>query len=369
MTFKMRKIIKVMSVAAILSLPIFVFAETVVRSGGDVSIAANQIVENDFYAAGGSVTHSGEVRGDMYVMAGSITVNGKVGEDLTVLGGTVNTHERIGDDLRVLGGEVVVAGEVKGDVFVVGGQLRLLSTAKVGGNIYFYGGEAVIDGPVVGTIMGKADTFIVNAEAGGIDISGKLTLSDRASIEGDVNYISGEDLSRSPSAVVTGQISRGDEVESTKEDSRFGLFMLAAWFFTSFCVFFLFKKHLEQLWHTLKRDPARSSVIGAVALIVGPVLAVILLLTVLGAWFGLLLFVSLSLLILAAFVLLPIVLGRAIVSFVSGWNKMDYAAILVGFVAVFVLSLIPVLGALISILATIVTAGALLLTVYRWARE
>lgn len=366
----MKKTFKLVTAITLLSLPVLVFAETVVRSGGDVSLSANQIVENDFYAAGGTVTHSGEVRGDMYVVAGSVTINGKVAEDLTVLGGTVNTHETIGDDLRVLSGEVIVAGEVKGDVFVVGGQLRVLSTAKVGGNVYFYGGEATIDGPVSGSVMGHADSFIINAPVSGVDVTGKLTLSDRAAVEGDVGYVSDSELARSPSAVVTGEVSRSDEAtKETDDNSRFGVFMLVAWFFTSFSVFFLFKKQLEQLWHTLKRDAGRSGIVGAVALVVGPVLSVILLLTVLGTWFGLLLFAFLALLLLISFVLLPIMLGRSIVSFVSTWNRMDYTAILVGFAAVLLLTMIPVVGMLIFILASIMIAGALLLTIYHRIRN
>lgn len=365
----MRKIIKVAATMTLLSLPLFVFAETVVRSGGDVSLAANQIVENDFYAAGGSVTHSGEVRGDMYVVAGSVTVNGVVGEDLTAFGGTINTHETIGDDLRVVGGEVIVAGEVKGDLFVVGGQLRVLSTAKVGGNVYFYGGEASIDGPVSGMVMGKADKFVINAETGGVDVTGKLTLSDKASIEGDVSYVGDEELSRAPSAVVTGEISRSDTVEASENDGNFGLFMLAAWFFTSFCVFFLFKKQLERLWHTVKRDPSRSGIIGSIALIVGPVLSVILLLTVLGTWFGLLLLGSLAVLVLVAFLVLPIMLGRTVVSFVPSWNRMDYIAVVAGFASILLVLYIPVVGALVGLLALIITSGAILLILYRWIKE
>ncbi|OGG41774.1 hypothetical protein A2837_00990 [Candidatus Kaiserbacteria bacterium RIFCSPHIGHO2_01_FULL_46_22] len=350
--------------------PLYASAETVVRTGGDVSINAGQVVENDFYAAGGGVVHSGEVQGDMYVAAGSVTVNGEVGEDLTVLGGTINVHNTIGDDLRVVGGEAVIAGEVKDDVFVLGGKLHILSTAKIGGNVYFYGGEAVIDGEVLGTVMGHAERFTINSAVSGVDVVGVLELQDNASVKGDVRYQSEKEITRSQSAAVSGQIVRGDaaDAESSKK-SNFGLFALLAWFFTTLCLFFLFRGKLEQLWRRLRREPAKSGIFGLVAIIAGPILTFILFVTVLGAWLGLLTLIALTALILVGMLLLPIMLGRLTVSIFPQWDKMNFGTVLVGFIGTALLCSLPWFGGLLIFAALVITMGGLLLVVYRGIKD
>lgn len=346
-------------------------AETVVRTGTSVSVAVDQVVENDFYAAGGSVTHSGEVREDMYVFSGSVTVNGRVGRDLTVLGGTVGVHGPIGDDLRVVGGETVIADEVKGDVFVLGGQLRVLSTGKVGGNVYFYGGEAEIEGAVKGVVMGQAESFNINSAVGGVDVVGALTLSSAAAVKGDVSYESSRELVRAQNASVQGEIVRGASSNTMDEGggNDFGLVALVAWFFTSLCVYLLLRGRLEQLWSVMRREPVQSSIFGLVTLFAGPILGFILLITVLGSWLGLLMFLALAFALVVGFILLPIMVGRFAVSFFKQWNKLDYVTVAVGLALTAVLANLAWLGGLAIFVALVMTIGALVLAVYRKIKD
>lgn len=350
--------------------PAVAAAETVVRTGTSVSVAVDQVVENDFYAAGGSVTHSGEVREDMYVFSGSVTVNGRVGRDLTVLGGTVAVHGPIGDDLRVVGGETVIADEVKGDVFVLGGQLRVLSTGKVGGNVYFYGGEATIEGAVKGIVMGQAESFNINSAVGGVDVVGALTLSSAAAVKGDVSYESSRELVRAQNASVQGEIVRGTSGNATKEGGNdFGLVALVAWFFTTLCVYLLLRGRLEQLWSVMRQEPVQSSIFGLVTLLAGPILGFILLITVLGSWLGLLMFLALAFALVVGFILLPIMIGRFAVSFFKQWNKLDYVTVAVGLALTAVLANLAWFGGLVIFVALVMTIGALVLAVYRKIKD
>src|SRR3989344_4713335 len=98
----------------ILAIPSVALASSVMRTGEAVSVAADQAVEGDFYGLGNDVTVSGEVT----------------------------------DDLLVMAGEVTVAGEVQGDLVVLAGTLKVLSTAKISGDILFFGTDAEISGEV-----------------------------------------------------------------------------------------------------------------------------------------------------------------------------------------------------------------------------
>lgn len=360
-----------MSITLLLALvPLLAMAETVVRTGSSVSVEVNQTVENDFYAAGGTVTHSGEIKGDMTAAAGSLTINGEVGVDLNAVGGSIQVHAPIGDDLRLISGETVIGSDVGGDVFVLSGTLRILSSAKIGGNVYFYGGNAEISGPVAGAIMGQAESFSINSEVGSIDVTAvDVELLDGAVVAGDVSYSATRELSRASGASVGGEITRGaSRSNETDTGSSFPYIFFAIWLFTSFCFFLLFKPMIESVLESVKKDTLKVGVFGAVAAIVGPIVGIVLMATVLGVWLGILKMLFTIMLFIITMMVLPITTGGFALSFWKPHRRLDAVTVLAGMAIVVVLSLIPVVGAILIFLGYVVTLGAILYLLYQKGR-
>lgn len=361
----------VITLASVLSFfPMEVSAETVVRTGDSISIAVGQIVENNLYAAAGSVSLSGEVEKDAYILAGSVTTNGPIGADLTTVGGTIQTHASIGEDLRVVGGDVIVANDVGGDVFVIGGHLQILSSATVAGNVYFYGGEAEIEGVIEGNVMGQADVFFINNSVAGTDLSARrVVLGDQANIQGNLQYESVYDLERSVEATVEGEVlpSRVEEVED--QTTMIPLMFLLSWLFASLSVLLFFRSKVEELLFEIKNNPVRAGVLGIVAIIIAPVLSMILIATLLGSWIGIGLLLLGILLILGSLVLLPLMLGGYLLSFYRKRLRIDIWAALVGMLAIVIFGFIPLIGAILIALSLVMVAGAILYSIYRFGRR
>ena len=361
----------VITLASVLSFfPMEVSAETVVRTGDSISIAVGQIVENNLYAAAGSVSLSGEVEKDAYILAGSVTTNGPIGADLTTVGGTIQTHASIGEDLRVVGGDVIVANDVGGDVFVIGGHLQILSSATVAGNVYFYGGEAEIEGVIEGNVMGQADVFFINNSVAGTDLSARrVVLGDQANIQGNLQYESVYDLERSVEATVEGEVlpSRVEEVED--QTTMIPLIFLLSWLFASLSVLLFFRSKVEELLFEIKNNPVRAGVLGIVAIIIAPVLSIILIATLLGSWIGIGLLLLGILLILGSLVLLPLMLGGYLLSFYRKRLRIDIWAALVGMLAIVIFGFIPLIGAILIALSLVMVAGVILYSIYRFGRR
>ena len=243
-------------------LPLSVHAETVVRVAESVSIVADQTVEEDFYAAGGIVTMSGDIKGDMYAAGGSVTTNGTIAADLSALGGTVQVHGPVADDVRIVGGDVKIAEDVGGDVFVFSGTLTILSSATITGNVYFYGGEAEINGAVEGSIFGAADRIRVDSAVGGdIDVTASraLILGNRAAVAGDIRYASLGRLERAQNAVVEGEIIEREQI--VDETAGFGIGSIVVSFvihaFALLTLFIAFRTELESFARTAIRRVGR----------------------------------------------------------------------------------------------------------------
>lgn len=350
--------------------PVMTMAETVVRTGSSVSVEVNQTVENDFYGAAGTIDHSGEIRGDMTAAAGSLTINGEVGADVNAVGGTIQVHSPIGDDLRLISGETVIASEVDGDVFVFSGTLRILSSAKIGGNVYFYGGDAEISGPVAGAVMGSAESFSINSAVGSIDVTAvDLELQDGAVVAGDVTYSAARELTRAGGASVGGEITRGaSTVDATDKGSNFPYIFFAIWLFTTFCFFLLFKPMIESVLDSVKKNTLKVGLLGAAAAIVGPIIGIVLMATVLGVWLGILKMLLTIMLFIITMMVLPITIGGYTLSFWQPNRRLDAVTVFVGMAIVIVLTLIPILGGILIFVGYAVTLGSVLFLLYQKSR-
>lgn len=350
--------------------PFIASAETVVRTGSSVSVEVNQIVENDFYAAGGSVTNSGQIKADMSAVAGSLTVNGHIGADLLAVGGTVQIHGPVKDDVRVVAGETVIASDVGGDVFVIGGTLKVLSSAKISGDIYFYGGDAEISGLVKGRVMGRAESFTISSAIGGMDVGAvKVELQNGASVAGDVVYSSPRDLIRAQGVSVGGEIVRGATGDSSADTgSGFPVIFFAIWLFTTFCFFLLFRPAIESVLETVKKDTLKVGLMGAFAAVAGPIIGIVLMATVLGVWLGILKILLSLILFIITMILLPIMAGGYALSWWKPHRRLDAITVVAGMAIVMVTTMIPVIGGLLIFVGYAVTLGSILYLVYQKGR-
>lgn len=368
--YKTASVVGVGLVILSLFFPLITYAETVVRTGDSVSINSNQVVEADFYAAGGSVTHSGNVVGDIYAVAGSVTMNGAVGEDLTAAGGTVQVNSDVNDDLRVIGGEVVISGKVKGDVFVIAGLLKILSTADIDGGVYFYGGEAEIEGQVGGSLMGSAQSVLINGEVGGVDLTVlNLSLGENALIGGDLNYTSIKEVERSLGSEVLGETIQNTSAEESDRGGNGTLVFMFVWVFTTLSFFLLFRTPVERLLFEIKKDPTRTGLVGLGISVGAPILGLVLLATVLGAFIGVVVLIFTVLLFLVALILMPIILGGYLSGHLFRGRRTDVYAVALGILAIVISTYIPFIGTLFLAIVFLAVLGSLGQLVYKTVRQ
>lgn len=359
-----KKILLLAILVTFFSAPV-VFADTVVRTGENVSVAEDKGVVGDFYAAASIVNISGTIEGDLVAAAGRTTVNGSVSGDVLVFGGSVDIHAPVSDDVRVLGGEVVIAEPVAGDVFVIGGTVSILSTASVGGDVLVYGGEVEILGPVAGNVLGSYGSLRIDTTVGGdVQVStNDLALGDDTVITGSVVYESQNILQRSPNAIVEKNVVRNDVagVEGTSAPiKQYVIAVLMAAFAT--LIWYLFsKRSLTAITNKATVHSPRAALFGLVALIISPVVIVILFSSMLGSVVAVILLLAYLLTIVASLVAVPVVVGKiALVALNQPNGSVSLLMVAVGVLGSTLILLLPFVGPLLIILLFIVTVGAVI---------
>ena len=355
-------------IGVLVSLPFFAGAETVLRTGEKIFVEVDQIVDGDFYALGGTISVSGTIKGDIYAIGGTVTLNGDIEGDVMLVSGTSQIHASVADDVRILGGEVTIAEHVGGDVFVIGGVLHVLSTASIDGDIFFFGGEGEINGVIGGSIMGTSEFLRIDAPvAGNVDVrtSRGLTLGSRADIGGDVRYASVSEITRSPDAVVVGEVVRNSVSETDALNFRKLLIPFFMLLFAVLSLYLLFKKELQILSDNAIKSYGRNGLIGLGTVILAPIAAILLMVTVLGFLVGLMGLFFLAFLYVISFVLSSVVIGGVLRKLLTKSSQLSLVWIIAGVVVLHILLVIPLIGPFFVLAVFVITLGTLVHSLYK----
>src|SRR5689334_24413321 len=98
------KLFSIFTLLAILTLavatPVMAFEG---RSGDDIVIKADEVINDDLYVTAQNFTLDGTVNGDVFVMGETITINGTVDGDLFAGGQTIVINGTVTGDVRIGG--------------------------------------------------------------------------------------------------------------------------------------------------------------------------------------------------------------------------------------------------------------------------
>ncbi|MFH1012469.1 MAG: polymer-forming cytoskeletal protein [Candidatus Peregrinibacteria bacterium] len=341
------------------------------RSGEKVFLT--DTVNDDLYAAGGLVQIDGDVNGDLTLGGGKIMVDAKISQDLNVGGGNISVKGEIGDDLRLGGGNVQIDAIVKDDVLVGGGDLEFGKTSFVGGDLTFASGNLTLRGVINGDVLGAAGTVLFDGEVKG-DVNfvnaEHITFGPNGKILGNLIYRSNKPIKDLPEGAVQGEVLyKSIEKPIRQEDIRdflailfagFSVYQLLAMLFAGLFLAWLFRFYFVGAVDYVRHNWLKSLGIGILALIITPIAALILAITLIGLPLAALVFVLWGIMIYFGKLLAAMMIGSWLITFD---NKSSFGRTYVSFsfgVLIYVaLSLIPVVGWILKFLLIVMGMGAL----------
>ena len=367
----MKKLLSVLFLVMIIT-PHLASADSVLRIGSDVSIDESQTVEGNYYAGTRfweRITMSGSVAGDMYAAGGTVTINGEIDEDLFIVSGVSNVHATVTDDVRVVAGEVTIGEYVGGDLFVIGGTLTVLSSAHIAGTVFFFGGDGVIDGTVEQSVVGYAERLRINGTVGkDVEVTSVagLQLGANAAIAGSVRYKSMVELVRDPNSVVSGEVTKQATAEVSGKDAlRAALTPLFIILFTALSLYLFFRNHIQRVVLTIFTHPVRSVLVGTGVMLATPLVSMLLVVTVLGAILGVLVFISATILFMLGLVLAGTLVGSYVWKLYTKELTVSLWTILGGTVFTYGLISVPVIGIAFYFLLIVLIVGGSTVRLYQ----
>ena len=231
------KFLSIFSLLALLSMTITTPARAFDgRSGENVVIEADEVINDDVYVTANEFVLDGTVKGDLIVFGTTITINGTVEGDLIAAGQSVVINGIVTDDARIAGAALQISktAAIGGDVIAGGASLETQDNSIIEGELVVGAGQALLAGNVTGDVLAGVGSMElhgvfggnVNAQVGDPAESGPppsmympqsnvtfphvtpgFTIAEEAKIKGNLEYTQSKDI-KIPADAVDGKITR-----------------------------------------------------------------------------------------------------------------------------------------------------------------
>jgi hypothetical protein len=355
---------------------------------------------------GGDTTVTEPVSGNSVLINSKIEVLAEISGSLTATGDTVSIQRAIGKDLFAAGRDVTLAAPVAGNARIISQSVEITPDGKVSGDAALAGQSLHVRGPVGGHLQIGGDDLLIDSVIGGdVDAAGAhLQLGPNARIAGRLRYSSTAELVRDPASEVQGSIehtapdgrwqrwvSQRRSYSDSSDDEHWDWngpawlspgsppwrswtqpyrhygtgFLGGLAILTALLIGALLPGLAQRLGATVSTQWAGAVLLGLVALIGTPIVAVILIVTIIGIPIALLLGVAWMFLMFLGYAASGVALGDVALHRLAParYNEAALRVLAAALAMVFVIiaARMPVFGGLVTFVATLTGIGALLM--------
>ena len=320
------------SMLALVALSVVVLLPSI---GAVETISEDQVVidtpiNDDLFVTGGTISINARIDGDVIAAGGTIEVNAPITGDLLAFGGQVQVNNDVGGKVIAAGGMISIKGNVE-KVVAAGGTIEIASSAVVERYVFAAGGSVSNAGEI-------GEDLIVSTQ----------TFSNTGTVKGTV------------------QVEEIPTPEEEKEAKAAISVLGILWKTGFFLLGLVFIKWFGALFSTIQKEVKESwlkkLVLGFIAILVTCVLLIILLITVVGMPFAVLLALFFAIAMMMAGIIVAYDFGEWLLKLVKVEPHWIITFAL-GFILVNLLFLIPVAGFFIQIVVVSLGFGAIIYTV------
>jgi hypothetical protein len=317
--------------------------------------------EHDAFLAGNTVSIAGPIKGEAFVAGSTITVTEPVGRSLFAAGNTVQVSKGVGYNLYAAGNSVTLNGEYGNDVYVAGSSVVISKDTVIKGDLYVSGSSVTLAGTVIGDVKIAAGTVLSSAKVGG-SFHGPVDHLQftGGSVAGDLTYASKNDALGLETVAVGGKTVRSQpmehgrtEAETAGSNLALSLTMLLSTLMLAAVMIALLPGLTLNAITGMANNWALNMAVGAVALLVTPILALVAFGVIIGWKIGLILLLLYVAMLLAAGVLTTLFVGSLTVQRLLPRLAMGdsvWVQLVIGALVLAVLQAIPYVGRIVTIL-------------------
>ena len=360
----------------LIALPLAVWAADQ-QFGQSVYVAEDEVNEGNLIKAGNVIDISGAVNGDVIVAGNSINISGPVAGDVIAAGNIVRISGPVAGSVRFAASSVEINTEVSHNVWAVGSSVFISENSKVGWDVYAAGANVEIKGPVKGNVWASGASISIANEVAkdalvSVDTEGEIILSPKAKVSGNLTYkaASEKQLVLREGAEVVGEITK----KTVATPAKFHLSNVLGATYIFFKVISLFSllviglvlialvpKIILNVKEEMMKRPGLSLGWGLVYLIVTPIAAGLLMITIIGLPLGLMIIPLYIIALYISKVIAALVIGSLLLDRLTKSNKAKGSLIwplILGLLIFVIVTSIPIIGWVVKLILVLWALGA-----------
>ncbi len=346
------------------------------RNSDIIQVQKGETVKGPGFYTGNRVQIDGTVDGTAFAFGEEVRINGTINGDLVVAGRNVTINGKVLGNLYSGSQYLTVAGEVVGDAFGAAQNVTVAGEAVMQRDMLLAGKTIDYTGQVQRQLLAAGMDININ---GSISDDARLSVEnldilDKAVVGGDLHYESSNEAFVSGSAKVSGNTD-WKKIEPkeprVKQNNYSRDFLWLLWgLASSLLIWFLVAVWRPHFWKRTKQQiqeqPLKTLGIGVLGLIVAPILAVILMITLIGLPLGIILVLTYGVALYLAKIIVAVFIGSWLAERFS-WPEMHKGVwlVLLGLAVIALLTKIPVLGFIIGLLVIFAGLGSVILVAAR----
>lgn len=323
--------------------------------------AQSEKISGNFFKIADTVEINQEVEGDVMVLAGTLTINAKVGGDVLAIAENMEINADIGGDLRVAAKNLDINAKVAKNTNVLAASASVGKVAELGKDIYISSREFKTNGAIGGNLKGN----FTNAEIGGningnADITleeyGKLVIYPDSSI-GNLRYRAKEPTQIPAATIIKGGVEYNELPSEAEKINYFGkIISLFSMIALGMAILFLDKKNTISTAKEIISHPNKSFFYGLLYFLAMPIVAILLMFTIIGMPIALILLAIYAILIYVSQVIAGIALGTA-----ATGKKLDRLwSMILGLTVLIILASLPWIGGAFRVFAILIGMGGII---------
>lgn len=269
------------------------------QAGDEGAIVIDKAQGDDTYRAGETLVVNAAIQGDLVIAGGALIVNDSINGDLTAAGGELLLNNYVADDVRAAVGRVTIDSEIGDDLVVFGGEVILNKNAVIHGNLECFAGNIEIYGEVNGKLNIKGADVLIDGtikEASKI-IGEAITVGSNAKFYKEVQYWNSDGEIDFKDALINTEAQFNEDLGEDKSQLSLislGTTSFALWIYYILSAFLvilvlhaLFKNAFSDAVEGLEHNLLKSFGFGLIYLIGIPLLIILALLMIIGIPLGL----------------------------------------------------------------------------------
>lgn len=366
------RFIKFILASVLLFLPFSAAQAFSIKASETVHIPEDEIISENLYVTGQIITIDGEIAGDLIAIAQTINVNGRIEGDIIGIAEEITVNGQVNGNIRAIGATINLNGSVARNVNIFSETTILGPHSKIGWDLTAAGNLLESAGHIDGDLTGLFGRLLVSGEVGkNIKVKmsdnvldGALIISPEATINDNLTYISKTDAQIDEEAKILGEIIK--KIPSTQAGVNFfewlwpTIYSIFGALVVGLIFIFLIKEPTPKIIKKIKENPLRSSLYGLILMVTLPLIAILLIFTLIGIPLSLIIFVVWLVCLYLAKIFTAILIGDLILKNINKKNapKLIWSLIL-GVTLCWLLFATPYVGWLFSLISAWLGLGGI----------